>query len=159
MLAACGLALKSPADDRRQHGPVPRIEVGDLEGLALPPLVLFESGFAPRWYVPRADVAADALHQVEGQTFCPYKGVASYYDIGEVRNAAWSYRAPFEEMARIADLVSFEPDKVTITIDGEKLEPLRGQTVLPHGPDRNLSVDEIGGVQLVEPANSEGPSA
>jgi Domain of unknown function (DUF427) len=99
------------------------------------------------------------LHPVEGQTFCPYKGAASYYDVGDARNAAWSYRAPFEEMARIADLVSFEPDKVTITIDGEKLEPLPGQTVLPRGPDRNLSVDEIGGVQLVEPATSEGPSA
>ncbi len=120
------------------------------------PLVLYESGFAPRWYVPRADVLAEALHPVEGQTFCPYKGVASYYDIGDARNAAWSYRAPFQEVARIADLVSFEPDKVTITIDGEKLEPLPGQTVVPHGPDRNLSVDEVGGVELVEPATSEG---
>ena len=32
---------------------------------------------------------------------------------------------------------------------------LPGQTVLPHGADRNPSVDEIGGVQLVEPATSE----
>jgi uncharacterized protein (DUF427 family) len=113
------------------------------------PLVLYESGFAPRWYVPRADVVAEALHPVEGQTFCPYKGLASYYTIGDTRNAAWSYRAPFDEVARIADLVSFEPDKVTITIEGEKLEPVPGQTVLPHGPDRNLSVDEIGGIELV----------
>jgi uncharacterized protein (DUF427 family) len=41
------------------------------------PLVLYESGFAPRWYVPRADIVADALQLVEGQTFCPYKGSAS----------------------------------------------------------------------------------
>jgi hypothetical protein len=41
---------------------------------------------------------------------------------------------------------------VTITIDDEKLQPLPGQNVLPHGPDRNLSVDKIGGVQLVEPS-------
>jgi uncharacterized protein (DUF427 family) len=50
------------------------------------PLVLYESGFAPRWYVPRADIAAEALHAVEGQTFCPYKGLASHYGIGEARN-------------------------------------------------------------------------
>jgi uncharacterized protein (DUF427 family) len=118
------------------------------------PLVLYESGFAPRWYVRREDVVAEALHPVEGQTFCPYKGLASYYTIGDTHNAAWSYRAPFDEMARIADLVSFEPDKVTIMIDGEKLEPVPGQTVLPHGPDRNLSVDEIGGIELVEPATA-----
>jgi uncharacterized protein (DUF427 family) len=116
------------------------------------PLVLYESGFAPRWYVPRADADAEALHAVEGQTFCPYKGVASYYDIGDARNAAWSYRAPFEEVARIADLVSFYPKKVSITIDGETLEEPPGQNVIAHGPDRNLSVDEVGGIQLVEDA-------
>jgi len=114
------------------------------------PFVLYESGFAPRWYVPRADMVDDALHPVEGQTFCPYKGLASYYDIGEARSAAWSYRAPFEEVARIADLVSFYPEKVTVTIDGVKLEPVPGQDVVAHGPDRNLSVDEIGGIELLE---------
>lgn len=114
------------------------------------PLVLYESGFAPRWYVPRTDIDADALHAVEGQTFCPYKGLASYYDIGDARNAAWSYRAPFEEVARIADLVSFYPKKVEITLDGETLVEAPGQNVISHGPDRNLSVDEIGGIQLVE---------
>ena len=114
------------------------------------PLVLYESGFAPRWYVPRADIVANALEPVEGQTFCPYKGLASYFNVGEARTAAWSYRAPFEEVERITDLVSFYPEKVTITIDGEKVQPFPGQTVISHGLDRNLSVDEIGGIQLIE---------
>jgi uncharacterized protein (DUF427 family) len=113
------------------------------------PLVLYESGFAPRWYVPRADVLSETLHPAEEQTFCPYKGLASYYDIGDARRAAWSYRAPLESMARIADLISFEADKVEIMIDGQKLEPVPGQTVLAHGPDRNLSVDEVGGIRDV----------
>jgi uncharacterized protein (DUF427 family) len=47
------------------------------------PLALYESGFAPRWYVPRADLDEAALTPAEGQTFCPYKGVRSYYDIGD----------------------------------------------------------------------------
>ena len=117
------------------------------------PVVLYESGFAPRWYVPRADVVSEALRPVTWQTFCPYKGLASYYDIGDARNAAWSYRAPFEAVARISDQVSFEPDKVEITIDGQKLEPVPGQTVIAHGPDRNLSVDEVGGIRFVENAS------
>ena len=116
------------------------------------PLVLYESGFAPRWYVPRADIASHALEAIEGQTFCPYKGLASYYNVGAARAAAWSYRAPFEEVERIAELVSFYPEKLTITIDGEKYEAAPGQNVLPHGPDRNLTVDEIGGIQLVDEA-------
>jgi len=114
------------------------------------PLVIYESGFAPRWYVPRADVVPEALQQVNWQTFCPYKGLASYYNIGDAHRAAWSYRAPFEAMARIGDLVSFEPDKMEITIDGQKLEPAPGQQVIAHGPDRNLSVDEVGGIQFAE---------
>jgi uncharacterized protein (DUF427 family) len=114
------------------------------------PLALYESGFAPRWYVPRADVIAEALRPIEGQTFCPYKGLASYYDVGDAQKAAWSYRSPFQDMARIADMVSFEPELVDVTIDGHTLEPEPGQTVIAHGPDRNLSVDEVGGIQLPE---------
>jgi hypothetical protein len=53
---------------------------------------------------------------------------------------------------RPADLISFYSEKLTITIDGEKLDPVPGQTVIAHGPDRNLSVDEIGGIELVEEA-------
>jgi uncharacterized protein (DUF427 family) len=108
------------------------------------PLVLYESGFAPRWYVPRADVVAEALTLVELQTFCPYKGIASYYDIDGIRQAAWSYRAPFNAMAAIGDLVSFEPDKVAVTLDDERLELEPGQNVTAHGIDRNMSIDEAG---------------
>jgi hypothetical protein len=48
-------------------------------------------------------------------------------------------------MARIGDLVSFEPDKVEITIDGQAGSS--PPTVIAHGPDRNLSVDEVGGIR------------
>ena len=113
------------------------------------PLVLYESGFAPRWYVPRADVVGEALSPVDLQTFCPYKGIASYYDIGGAQHAAWSYRAPFEDMAAIGDLVSFEPDRVEVTLDGERLELEPGQTVVSHGVDRNLSIDEAGALRAV----------
>jgi uncharacterized protein (DUF427 family) len=110
------------------------------------PLVLYESGFAPRWYVPRADVVAEALAPVDLQTFCPYKGIASYYDIDGIPNAAWSYRAPFDEVAAIGDLVSFEPDKVEVTLDDQRLKLEPGQKVTSHGIDRNLSIDEAGGL-------------
>jgi uncharacterized protein (DUF427 family) len=108
------------------------------------PLVLYESGFAPRWYAPRGDVVADALTTDELQTFCPYKGIASYYDIGDARQAAWSYRAPFDDMAAIGDLVSFEPDRVEVTLDGERLEQEPGQNVTAHGIDRDLTIGEAG---------------
>ena len=106
------------------------------------PLVLYESGFAPRWYVARADIEESALVLVEKQTFCPYKGMCSYYDIGDAHGAAWSYREAYREVDRISDLVSFEPDLVSVHVDGNLLRLEPGQSVIPHGPDRNLSVSE-----------------
>ena len=107
------------------------------------PVVLYESGFAPRWYVPRDDLDEAALTPVDTQTFCPYKGLASYYDIGDRRGAAWSYPDAWPEVRRVAGLVSFEPDKVEVHLDGKRLELEPGQTVTPHGVDRGLDVDEL----------------
>jgi uncharacterized protein (DUF427 family) len=106
------------------------------------PLVLYESGFAPRWYVARADIDESALTAVDQQTFCPYKGLCSYYDIGDARQAAWSYRQASAEVSRISDFVSFEPDIVSVQIDGRQIHLEPGQTVIPHGPDRDLTVAE-----------------
>ena len=106
------------------------------------PIVLYESGFAPRWYVPRADVDESALTHVEHQTFRPYKGLCSYYDIGDARLAAWSYAEAYPEVGRILGLVSFEPDIVSVELDGRQLRLEPGQTVIPHGPDRELTVAE-----------------
>jgi uncharacterized protein (DUF427 family) len=107
------------------------------------PLVLYESGFAPRWYVDRADIDESALRAVEGQTFCPYKGLASYYDIGTGKRAAWSYVNAWTEVARVRGLVSFEPDKVEVCLDDQRLHLAPGQHVLPHGLDRGLDPDEV----------------
>ncbi|MEV4347205.1 DUF427 domain-containing protein [Actinoplanes sp. NPDC049596] len=107
------------------------------------PLVLYESGFAPRWYVPREDVSHFALTETDVQTFCPYKGLANYYDIGARAGAAWSYPEAWPEVARIAGHLSFEPDKIEVYLDGERLHLEPGQNVIPHGLDRGLDVDEI----------------
>jgi uncharacterized protein (DUF427 family) len=67
------------------------------------PVVLFESGFAPRWYVPREDIDETALTPAERQTFCPYKGLASYYDIDSRKKPAWSYPKAWPEVARVSN--------------------------------------------------------
>jgi uncharacterized protein (DUF427 family) len=110
------------------------------------PVVLYESGFAPRWYVPRADIDESALKPVDGQTFCPYKGLAGYFDIGENARAAWSYPDAWPEVRRVSDLVSFEPDKIEVYLDGRRLALEPGQTVVPHGVDRGLDAAEVAGL-------------
>src|SRR3984885_12123335 len=113
------------------------------------PLVLYESGFAPRWYVRRDDIVADALALTDLQTFCPYKGIPSYYDIDGANNAAWSYRAPLDDVSAIGEKISFEPDRVEVTLDGERLELEPGQNVVSHGIDRNLDIGEAGALTAV----------
>ncbi|MGZ4185550.1 MAG: DUF427 domain-containing protein [Solirubrobacteraceae bacterium] len=107
------------------------------------PIVLYESGFAPRWYVPREDVVESELAASAAETFCPYKGICSYFDIGGVRRAAWSYHDAYTEVDRISGLVSFESDKVIVELDGRRLHLEPGQRVVSHGIDRDLSVSEI----------------
>ena len=83
-----------------------------------------------------------ALTPVKFQTFCPYKGLCSYYSIDDARLAAWSYPDAYPEVGRISNLVSFEPGIVTVHLDGAQLHLEPGQEVIPHGPDRNLTVEE-----------------
>jgi uncharacterized protein (DUF427 family) len=122
-------------------------------------MVLYESGFAPRWYVPRGDIDESALTVNEAQTFCPYKGICSYYDIGDARRAAWSYRDAFTEVARISDFISFEPDKITVLVDEKQLRLERGQTVISHGVDRDLTVDEMNGHKKIGAQTGATPLA
>jgi uncharacterized protein (DUF427 family) len=62
-------------------------------------------------YFPPESVRRDYLRQSDTHTRCPWKGVASYYDVvvdEEVnRDAAWYYPAPSEAAARIKDHIAF----------------------------------------------------
>jgi hypothetical protein len=99
--------------------------------------------FGGTWIVDRDDVDLTALTAAEGQTFRPYKGLCSYWDIGDARRAAWAYEDAWTEVDRIAGLISFEPDKVEVHLDGTRLRLEPGQSVIPHGPDRDLTTDEL----------------
>ncbi len=72
---------------------------------------LFETGLAPRHYVPREDVRMDLLTESQRRTRCPYKGEAQYFSLssgGEtIDDIAWSYAAPLPEAAPIAEHICF----------------------------------------------------
>ncbi|MDJ0923364.1 MAG: DUF427 domain-containing protein [Acidimicrobiia bacterium] len=84
---------------------------------------LFETGLPTRYYLPKTDVRMDLLQPTGLNTECPYKGVASYYDVvvagNRHENVVWWYPFPAEESSRIAGLVSFYNEKVDIYVDGE----------------------------------------
>jgi uncharacterized protein (DUF427 family) len=78
--------------------------------------LLFETRHLPIYYFPRADVRFDLLRATEHHSFCPYKGMASYWSIAaggrESENAVWGYPNPFAEVAAIEDYVAFYWDRV-----------------------------------------------
>jgi len=39
-------------------------------------------------------------------------------------------------------MISFEPDLVEVDLDGTRMRLEPGQTVIPHGADRDLTTDE-----------------
>jgi hypothetical protein len=82
-------------------------------------------------------------------------GLASYYDIGDHKRAARYYPQAWPDVARISNLVSFEPDEVQVFLDDKKLALEPGQSVTQHGIDRGLDPDEI----LKRGAGPAAPSA
>ncbi len=79
-------------------------------------LVMREGDYAPAYYFPRADVDFDSMTRTDHNTFCPFKGEASYWTAGDQENVAWSYQAPFDEMMEIKDYVAFYADRVEVRV-------------------------------------------
>jgi uncharacterized protein (DUF427 family) len=82
-------------------------------------LTLREANYPPVQYIPLEDVDQALLAASTTQTYCPYKGDASYYSItadGGRPDAVWSYREPYDAVADIAGHVAFYPDKVDIVV-------------------------------------------
>jgi uncharacterized protein (DUF427 family) len=102
-----------------------RVEVGGVViADTTSAMLLFETGLPTRYYVPKTHVRMDLLQATATESHCPYKGQAEYWSIavdGDIReDAAWSYRTPLPESARIAGLICFYPDKVDLYVDGAR---------------------------------------
>ena len=89
-------------------------------------LRLDETGLPARYYLPKDDVRMDLLQPTSFHTTCPFKGRASYWsaEVGGTRHdgIVWSYEEPIAGAEAIAGHLSFYPDRVEVTVDGEPLE-------------------------------------
>jgi len=84
-------------------------------------LSLDEANYGPVQYVPFEDVDPAVLRRTDHQTYCPYKGDASYYTVttpdGELENVIWTYEEPYEAVSEIAGHVAFYADRVELSVD------------------------------------------
>lgn len=115
----------------------------ELDGMVLAdtkrPLILLEGGHNPaRYYLSWSDVDASLLEPSDSFTACPYKGIASYWNVrlGDVvhHDLLWEYRQPMWQVARIAGHVCPFNEFVDMWIDGVRLPPPETKWA-HHGPN------------------------
>ncbi len=81
-------------------------------------IIVDEQGHGFVFYLPPDAIIPGTLVPIDAApTFCPYKGEASYFALaGTTTPIAWSYAAPFVEVAAIADHIAFYHDRVAVTV-------------------------------------------
>lgn len=91
---------------------------GAVLGESTRALELTEGDYPPVIYFPRDDLSMVFLDPSDTTSHCPFKGDASYFDIeaksGTIKEAAWSYEAPKDDVAQISGYIAFYPSKVTV---------------------------------------------
>ena len=92
---------------------------------------VLETSHPPVYYIPPDDINVKMLRATTKNSFCEWKGTASYYDIisGEKTesNAAWFYPEPTEAFAPIASYVAFYPSRMDACfVDGERVQSQEG---------------------------------
>jgi uncharacterized protein (DUF427 family) len=95
---------------------------GELVAATDEALTLQEAAYPAVQYIPLGDVVAERLKPSDTETYCPFKGDASYYHVitetGQtVDDAIWTYQKPYPAVAAIAGHVAFYPDKAEVTVD------------------------------------------
>ena len=90
------------------------------------PKLIFETGLPVRYYLPFADVRLETLELSTTVSECPYKGDGQHWNLttttGTIADAAWSLPHPLPEGLLAIEHVSFYPDKVEVSVDGEPVK-------------------------------------
>jgi uncharacterized protein (DUF427 family) len=95
---------------------------GELVADTTEALTLQEATYPAVQYIPLRDVVAARLKASDTETYCPFKGDASYFhvvtEVGEtVDDAIWTYEKPYPAVGQIVGHVAFYPDKADVTVD------------------------------------------
>lgn len=91
---------------------------GQLLANSVRVLCLQETNYQPVFYFPREDVHMDLMTRQIYNSYCPYKGQASYWSVtGDTTGNGyimWGYETPKEEVIAIKNHVAFYCNKVDI---------------------------------------------
>lgn len=77
------------------------------------PLLLSETGYPVRHYLPPQDVRTDLLTPSRTTKYCPFKGTAAYWSLPGAPDAVWAYPEPKAAVAAIKDHFCFYEAEIT----------------------------------------------
>lgn len=91
---------------------------------------VLETASPPTVYIPRSDVNLELLTATSNQSFCEWKGAATYWTLqhGEtvIRNCGWSYDDPSPAFEKIRGYLSFYPALLECWVGEERAQPQGG---------------------------------
>jgi uncharacterized protein (DUF427 family)/acyl-CoA thioesterase len=94
-------------------------------------LVVAETDHVDRLYFPESAVCWGYFVESDHTTVCPFKGVATYWSLGDTdaagRNVMWTYREPLAEVDGLRGHVSFYDTDVRVVV----VEPWPDGTAVP----------------------------
>lgn len=91
---------------------------------------LLETASPPTFYIPPEDVNVSALVAATGQSFCEWKGLASYLALkaaSESQAVGWYYAEPAAPFDVLAGYIAFYPSRVACFVDDERVRPQAGE--------------------------------
>ncbi|MEM7430724.1 MAG: DUF427 domain-containing protein [Pseudomonadota bacterium] len=89
---------------------------------------VMETASPPTFYLPRVNVKLGLLTRSEHQTYCEFKGAASYWALERsvAEPIAWSYEQPQSRFQMLKDYIAFYPNRVDCFLGGERVIPQAG---------------------------------
>jgi uncharacterized protein (DUF427 family) len=85
---------------------------------------VLETSHPPAYYIPQADIRMEYLTPTRQQTFCEFKGGASYWTITvdgrSADNVAWGYKNPSKGFEPIANHLAFYVSRVDEAYVGDE---------------------------------------
>lgn len=91
-------------------------------------LRILETSHPPVYYLPPSQVRIDLLQRsLSRGSFCEFKGVATYWNLGLAADVAWSYEHPTGSYAALAGYLAFYASRVDeCWVDDEQVVPQPG---------------------------------
>ena len=91
-------------------------------------LRILETSHPPVYYLPPGQVRMDLLQRSASRgSFCEFKGVATYWNLGLATDVAWSYERPTGAYVSLAGHLAFYASRVDeCWVDDERVVPQAG---------------------------------